>query len=160
MRALIKFAILIVTGLFAIGGNPETARADDAANIKLVQAAYEAFGKGDIPAILAMVTDDVTWQTTGPMAACPCFGPRKGKPAVGEFFKIVNETWEFTEFKPMTFSPSGDKVFVLGHYAMKVKKNAKPVASDWIHIFTIKDGKVTDFKEFMDSAALAEGAKG
>jgi ketosteroid isomerase-like protein len=32
-------------------------------NIATVQSLYEAFGRGDIPAILDMQADDVTWET-------------------------------------------------------------------------------------------------
>ena len=159
MKAFAKTFIFAVLSVLLIAGTSAGTRADDAANIKSVQAAYDAFGKGDVPAILAGLSDDVAWETIGPASACACFGPRKGKAAVGEFFKVVGETWDFTEFKPKEFNASGDKVFVLGHYAMKVKKTGKSVASDWVHVFTLKDGKVVAFKEFMDSAALAEGTK-
>ena len=50
----------------------------------------------------------------------------------------------------------GDKVFVLGRYAMKVKKTGKAMTSDWVHIFTIADGKVKTFREFLDTARPPE----
>ena len=73
-----------------------------------------------------------------------------------EFFNLVGSNLEFSEFTPKDFYPVGDKVFVLGRYAMKVKKTGKAMTSDWVHIFTIADGKVKTFREFLDTARAAE----
>jgi ketosteroid isomerase-like protein len=37
-------------------------------NVTVVAAAYAAFGRGDVPAILAMMSDDVDWESFGPAA--------------------------------------------------------------------------------------------
>jgi ketosteroid isomerase-like protein len=34
------------------------------------------------------------------------------------------------------------------------------MASDWVHIFTIAGGKVTAFREFLDTARAAEAFRG
>ena len=39
---------------------------EDDANVQTVKRAYEAFQRGDIPAVLQMVTDDVDWELHGP----------------------------------------------------------------------------------------------
>jgi hypothetical protein len=48
----------------------------------------------------------------------------------------------------------------MGHYAWTIKKTGRKVAADWIHVFTIKDGKVTAFREFTDTAQFAEAFRG
>ena len=35
-----------------------------------------------------------------------------------------------------------------------------PVAADFVHIFTVKDGKVSGFQEFTDTATFAEAYRG
>jgi ketosteroid isomerase-like protein len=45
---------------------------------------------------------------------------------------------------------------VLGHYDGTVKKNGKRADSDWVHVFTVKDGKVVHFREFTDTAKFAD----
>jgi ketosteroid isomerase-like protein len=47
-------------------------------------------------------------------------------------------------------------VFVLGHYTYTVKKTGKSGSSDWVHVFTIADGKVKAFRDFSDTARAAE----
>jgi ketosteroid isomerase-like protein len=129
-------------------------------NISLVQSLYAAFGSGQIGAILDALTPDIDWQTVGRSKDYPAFGPRKGKAAVQEFFGIVAENEDFSDFSPHEFFSDADRVFVLGTYAGKLKKTGKPFASEWVHVFTIKNGKVAKFREHTDTAQFAEGYRG
>lgn len=131
----------------------------DNANTKLVQSLYAAFGRGDIATIIAALAPDVAWESVGRPSDFPALGARKGQAAVQEFFKIVGDQLSFTEFSPKEFYAVDDKVFALGHYAMTVKATGRVNASDWAHIFTIRNGKVTAFREFGDTAQLAEAAR-
>ena len=45
---------------------------------------------------------------------------------------------------------------MLGSYALKMKKTGKPVACEWVHVFTFRDGKVTHWREHTDTAQFAE----
>jgi ketosteroid isomerase-like protein len=126
------------------------------ANVAVVQSLYAAFGKGDIAAIIAGLSPDVHWFSGGRPEDYPAFGPRKGHNAVQEFFKIVGDNNDFHHFSPKEFYPVDDKVFVLGDYAMTLNKPGKIYQRDWCHIFTIKDGKVTSFREFLDTAQAAQ----
>jgi len=130
------------------------------ANIATVQNLYAAFGRGDIDMIVGSCLPDVTWASGGRTEDFPPFGPRKGTEAVREFFRKVAELQEFDEFSPREFYADRDKVFVLGRYAMTMKNNGQKVASDWVHIFTFRGGKVSDFREFTDTAAFAAAYRG
>ena len=60
----------------------------EAQNTKIVQDAYAAFGRGDIPALLALFDDNIVWMGVyGAGAHVPTSGTRRGKTAVAEFFK-------------------------------------------------------------------------
>jgi hypothetical protein len=126
------------------------------ANINLVQSMYAAFGRGDVDTIIAATMPDIDWETVGRPSDFPDFGPRRGQNAVREFFAIVAKELTFSEFSPNEFHAVDDKVFVLGHYKMTVSKTGKGIDSDWIHIFTIGNGKVVSFREFLDTAQAAE----
>jgi ketosteroid isomerase-like protein len=130
------------------------------ADIKLVQSLYDAFKRGDIGTIVRALSPDVAWESTGRQKDHPALGPRRGPAAVQDFFRIVSETQDVVSFEPKEFSSVDGKVFVLGHYAWTLKKTARQMESDWIHIFTISNGKVTAFREFTDTAALAEAYRG
>src|SRR6476620_2628553 len=86
------------------------------ANIAVIQNIYVAFGRGDVPGLLAGLTPDIDWQTVG-AGPYPTFGPRKGQIAVQQFFVDVAQNEEFSDFTPREFYAADDKVFVIGTYA-------------------------------------------
>jgi hypothetical protein len=48
----------------------------------------------------------------------------------------------------------------MGHYAWTIKKTGRKFAAKWIHVFTIKDGKVAALREFTDTAQFAAAFRG
>src|ERR671926_1076253 len=81
--------------------------------VGVVQQGYEAFGRGDIPAVLDLLTDDVEWTLQGP-SVLPFAGTRRGREGVAEFFSLLGENLEFQEFEAREFVAQGDTVVVLG----------------------------------------------
>jgi hypothetical protein len=126
----------------------------EAQNTKVVQDAYAAFAKGDTQALLGNFADDIVWNAvygTGPHV--PTSGERRGKAAVGEFFKQVAVHINFSRFEPREFIATGDTVVALGHYTAKTPIG-KTFDSDFAMVFTIRNGKVVQFQEFCNSAAI------
>ena len=107
-----------------------------------------------------MLTPDPDWHVIGRPEYYSTIGRRKGPAGVQEFFRLVGELQQTDAFEPREFYVSGDKVFVMGHYAWTIKKTGRKVAADWIHVFTIKDGKVTTFREFTDTTQFAAAFRG
>lgn len=130
------------------------------ANIATVQGLYAAFGRGEIDTIINGCTSDVAWTSGGQEGEFPVFGSFAGQDRVRDFFRVVFDTLEFREFSPREFYADRDKVFVLGRYAMMVKKTERPVASEWVHIFTFRGGKVSEFREFADTAVFVAAYRG
>ena len=127
----------------------------EADNIKAVQAAYAAFGRRDIPALLATLSDDVDWHAVvGVGPKVPTGGPRHGRSGVTEFFKQLAESVDFKEFEPREFLAHGDKVVALGHYSAAVKATGRSFSADWVMVFTFHGDKVVRFREYTDAAAL------
>jgi ketosteroid isomerase-like protein len=130
------------------------------ANIATVQSLYAAFVRGDIDMIVDGCLPEITWMSGGRKEDYPTFGPRNGTQGVRDFFRLVAELQDFNEFSPHEFYADRDKVFVLGNYAMTIKKSVRTVASEWVHVFTFRGGKVSEFREFTDTAAFAAAYRG
>src|SRR3712207_3738999 len=97
---------------------------NDQTNLAVIQQAYEAFGRGDIPAVLDALTDDVEWTLQGP-SVIPFAGPRRGREEVAEFFSVIGETLEFEQFEPREFVAQGDTVVVVGYERSVVKQTGR-----------------------------------
>ena len=122
-------------------------------NMDLVRSGYEKFGKGDIQGLLGLFSDDIDWSTPH-LENAPYGGRVLGLKAVGEFFQKLGETEEFAYFEPTEFIAQGDRVVVLGRCKATVRSTDRSFEIDWVHIFTVHDGKVTNFTEHFDSALV------
>jgi ketosteroid isomerase-like protein len=123
--------------------------------IELVKRIYTAFRSGGTGAIMDVLTDDVSWGSVGRASDFPPFGIRQGKAGVREFFRVIAEHVEFHEFSPREFRVAGDQVFVIGHYRVTVRRTGRPVESEWLHVFTLRGGKIASCRIFTDTAQFA-----
>jgi uncharacterized protein len=121
-------------------------------NVKLVQQAYECFGRGDIQGVLNSLSDQVEWRTPKPEGV-PFGGEYRGRDGVARFFSELSQHEEITHFEPREFVAQGDSVVVHGYYASRVKATGRKAESEWVNWFTIRNGKVVKFQQFHDTAA-------
>ena len=130
-------------------------------NTKTIQDMYAAFGRADAQGVLSHIDEQVVWRPImGAASFVPTAGERRGKAAVGEFFKTLAETIAFQEFQPKQFVAQGDTVVALGTYKATAKATGRPFTSEWTMVFTLKNGKVVEFKEYADTAAINASFQG
>lgn len=124
-------------------------------NTQVVKDAYAAFLRGDVNAILSSLDEAVEWEAVkGTEGVAPHAGLRRGRAAIAEFFKQVNDGVVFETFEPREFVAQGDMVVVIGRYRGTVKSTSRPFSADWVMAFRIRDEKVVQFREWTDSAQL------
>jgi ketosteroid isomerase-like protein len=128
-------------------------------NTNIVKQTYECFLRGDIESLLKLYADDVQWEVYGPTSV-PTTGLRKGLPEVAQFFTQVNDSLESHSFEPQEFIAQGDQVVVLGHYSWTAKPTGRNFSSNWAHVITLSDGKITRFREYTDTAAAVDAFSG
>ncbi len=122
-------------------------------NIETVHQAYAAFGRGDMNALLNLFDDNVEWITPGP-DDLPTAGHRNGRQAVSDFFRILDELFEFQRFEPKEFLAQGDLVVVLGDETVRVKATGNVLDFAWAHVSRCGGGKIVSFREYADVSAL------
>ncbi|HYN84082.1 MAG TPA: nuclear transport factor 2 family protein [Pyrinomonadaceae bacterium] len=125
-------------------------------NVRLVRAAYAAFQRGDVKGVLANFSEDAEWDTPGDAAAIPHAGRARGHAGIEKFFATLADTENITHFEPGEFIAQNDKVVVVGNYKGTVKATGRAYDIDWLQVFTARDGKLTSFREYLDTAALAD----
>jgi len=129
-------------------------------NIQKLQQLYAAFGRSDINMILSNVTDDVTWGTETSATEVPWYSIRSGRDGVGDFFATLDREVEFTNFAPTQFAASGDIVFVHVDIGYKMKKNGRAASTGSNHQFTVREGKISRFRAFEDTASVRDAWNG
>jgi len=127
-------------------------------NIQFVQEMYRKFQSGDIPGLLAGLTENCAWDHRG--ADLPFNGMFKGPEGVGKFFGQLADLVEPLKFEPREFISDGDKVVALGSFEWKVKSNGNTYGADFAHVFTITEGKASAFKPYWDQASAVAAFAG
>lgn len=122
-------------------------------NTQLVKDAYEQFGSGNIDGLIDHFAEDINWKIPE-VNGSPFNAETNGRENVREFFGKLGETEEFTTFEPKEFITEGNKVVVLGSSNGNIKTTGRNFKTDWVHIFTLEDGKINSFLEFFDTAAM------
>jgi uncharacterized protein len=125
-------------------------------NTQVVKEAYAAFERGDIPGLLELCSEDIDWFTPGTPDSIPYAGRRRGHEEVKGFFSGLAASEEITHFEPQEFIAQGDKVVVIGNYKGRVLSTKNEYDLAWLHVFTVRDGKITSFREYVDTAVLAD----
>lgn len=126
--------------------------------IDIVQAAYAAFGRGDIPALLALCSPDVRWQFVADRAA-PYTAAVVGHGQVGEWFAAVGASDDIHSFEPRRMFEGAEHVTVIGHERTTLRATGKTFECPWVHVFTVKNGLVTDFWGLIDTQATGDARK-
>ena len=124
------------------------------ANIKTITQAYEAFGRGDVAAILDMVTDDVDWAAEAASDGAPWYGVRRGKDAVAAFFTDYGSAMEVEEFTPVSFAANDSDVLSVVRCRARSRATGKSVAMNLHHFFTFRDGKIAYYRGTEDTAQV------
>jgi len=122
-------------------------------NLETVQEMYAAFGRGDVPAILSKLADDVEWDADS-TSDVPLLQPRHGRDGVGAFFGSLAAV-DFTNFAPTAFLESDNVVVALIDVEFTVKATGRSVKQpDEAHIWRFgPDGKVVSFRHRVDTHA-------
>jgi phosphoenolpyruvate carboxykinase (GTP) len=111
-------------------------------NTRVVQQIYESFRRGDIPAFLKLLSEDVECELAE-ITNAPFIGKGQGREQVAKIFKSIADTQEARQLGPQDFIASGDKVAVLGRHKWRISETGREFEADWAHVFTVRAGRVT-----------------
>lgn len=128
-------------------------------NVQQVQALYAAFGRGDIPAFMDALADDVEWVIPYP-TDIPNGGTYHGKAGIQKWLGLTMANVQFKALEPHEYIAQGDKVVVLLHAVATIKRTGRDVDQEVAHVWTLRDGKIACQYAYEDTAAVVEAYHG
>jgi hypothetical protein len=128
--------------------------------IETVQGIYEAFGSGDVGAILDVLTDDVDFGSEPDSTIAPWHGRRRNKQEVAAFFQAIGENLEVTEFTPLAFASNDTDVMAVIRFGVKVPATGKSGSMHLHHWWRFDGDKVCFYRGTEDTALTAELLRG
>ena len=117
-------------------------------NAKLIEQAYDAFGRGDIPAVIAMLDDNVEW--TSP-SLLPQGGEYSGPAEVGKFFEKIGAWWETLGLTIESVEEAGPNVVGIAR-GEGTLKNGEKLGYNLVHVFGVANGKIRSMREYVSDA--------
>lgn len=123
--------------------------------IAAVQRLYAAYGRGDIEAVLAELSDDVDWAAEASGTSVPWWGAFHGKGEVPRFFKEIVTNVDVTEFDLIGFASSESDVVATIHWTFTVRATGKTASMYMQHWWRFADGKIAFFRGSEDTAQSA-----
>jgi ketosteroid isomerase-like protein len=123
-------------------------------NVDTVKSIYEAFGRGDVEAILATLDEQVTWDTQYAEPAAPWLEPRVGRASVAGFFAAL-APMDISQFEPHTFLADGDRVLAVIAIEARTGGEKHTIPNEG-HLWTFgPNGLVVDYQHLTDTATHA-----
>lgn len=116
-----------------------------------VQSVYDAFTRGDIQHIVGLVEPDAVWRQS---KLLPWGGDYRGPAGASEFFEKLNQAAQTTGFNASETVEVGSDVFSFGSYACTMRATGKPASMDWMFRWRVRNGRITLFDSYVDSAAI------
>ncbi|MFM0618214.1 nuclear transport factor 2 family protein [Paraburkholderia nemoris] len=125
-------------------------------NVQTVKDFFAAIGRGDRKGLLALAAEDIEWIIPG--EDWPLAGTRHGHSGLADLLETASKSIE-TSTEPREFIAQGDRVVVVGFARGTIKATNKTFEDNWIFAITVRDGKLTSIREYIDTQALARASQ-
>ena len=126
-------------------------------NVQIVKDFFVALGSGDKRGLLALAAKDIEWIIPG--EGWPLAGTYRGHAELVAVLKKASKEVEMKYPTPPEFVAQGDRVLVVGFATGRIKATNKTFQDDWVFDITVRDGKVTNIQEYIDTQALARASE-
>ena len=125
-------------------------------NVGLIKSLYEAFAAGDVPAVLGSMAEDIEWWEAEGNPWYPGRAFVGVQEVVEGVFGRIGTEFDGFEVVPERFLSDGDEVVMIGRYHGKGVATGKPLDAQALHLWTVRDGKVSRFQQFVDTRQLVD----
>ena len=126
-------------------------------NVQTVKDFFAAIGRGDREDLLALVAEDIEWIIPG--EDWPLAGTHRGHAGIANVLQKASEGVETTYPGPPEFVAQGDRVLVVGFARGRIIATNKTFEDHWVFAITVRNGKLTNIREYIDTQALARAAE-
>ena len=125
-------------------------------NVESVKDFLAALGRRDKQGLLARSAEDIEWIIPG--EGWPLAGTHRGHAGLENLLRKANETVETSYPEPPEFIAQGDRVLVIGFATGRIKATNRTFEDHWVFAITVRNGKVTNIREYIDTLALARAS--
>lgn len=124
-------------------------------NVAILKKGYQDFAEGNVQGVLAVFDPNIVWDECTGFPFVHGEGIYLGHNAIVEnVFSQIPAHYENFAIEIDELFGSGDRVVMMGHYTGTWKATGKPFKANATHVWKLKDGKVTNFFQAVDTAEI------
>lgn len=124
------------------------------ANIVTIRRFYAALAASDAPQALGLMSEDIDWTT---MWQYKTDGRGPQKVAEGILMPLSRD-WRDVSLTPSEYIAQRDTVVSVGTFSGIYHRTGKKCLAQYAHVWTLADGRITHFRQYIDTLAVAEAA--
>ncbi|HEY8827791.1 MAG TPA: nuclear transport factor 2 family protein [Jatrophihabitantaceae bacterium] len=121
-------------------------------NAELVRRGYEAFIAGDMATLNELFAEDAVWHVPG---SGDLSGAKKGREAIMSFFGELM-TRSGGTLKVTLQDVIGGDAHTIGLNGNHAERNNKVLDQDAVLVFQVRDGRVSEVREFFEDTAATD----
>jgi uncharacterized protein len=125
-------------------------------NVQTVKDFFAAIGRGHREGLLALVAEDIEWIIPG--EDWPLAGTHREHAGLADLLQKASEL-EISYPEPLEYVAQGDRVLVVGFATGKVKATNRTFEDHFVFAITVRNGKLTNIREYIDTQALARASE-
>ncbi|MFO7526729.1 MAG: nuclear transport factor 2 family protein [Ignavibacteriaceae bacterium] len=154
-RFILLMSFIALSSSFAMDNKPAIEN-----NVKIIQNLYASFAEGDVSAVLQMFDSKIIWNEAEnfPYAdGNPYIGPQAVLEGV---FARIGAEWEYWNLTDQKYYESySGEIIVTGRYKAKNKMTGKEINVQFVHMWILKDGLITNFQQHADTYQVVVAMK-
>ena len=123
--------------------------------VGVIRSFYDKLKVGDAAGALNLMSHDIEW-----IAMWHYKVNGRGPEHVAEgLFKPLAAEWSSFALTPSEFIVDGDTVVSLGRFSGVHGTTGQQVEAGYAHVWTVQEGKITRFRQYIDTLAIADARR-
>lgn len=123
-------------------------------NVALMRNLYDAYGRKDAAPLFESLGEAVQFHFVGQPDQFAFAGSHAGKEGVQRALELIAREYEWLAYQARDFIAEGDRVVALTEGLILHRASGKALPMRMVDIIRIEDGRIVEFTEFFDSAAM------
>ena len=130
-------------------------------NLEIIKGVYDAFATGDFPAFLNAMDPKIEWNEA------ENFPYADGNPYIGAdaivqgVFARIGADWEYFTLSDHVYHVTLDAlVIVTGRYNAKHRVTGKVIRAQFMHMWTLENGRIIRYQQYADTLQVAQAMAG
>jgi ketosteroid isomerase-like protein len=123
-------------------------------NVALMRSLYEAYSRRNPAPLFETLSDAVQFHFVAHPDHFTFAGSHTGKDGVQRALELIAQEYDWLVYQARDFIAEGDRVVALTDGVIQHRASGKELPMRMVDIIRIEDGRIVEFTEFFDSAAM------